>query len=754
MLLDASAGGDSVASAVIVAINGEYTQYLISKRAEATCNDPKRIRVSDISSYYGAVKRVIPDQYGRINSYQSVDTGFYHKLYKDDGTQYQSFPVVFGGDTFINRFSFKRKFPFFLDHTVGRSDGSDIALNLIGNIAYPIFFYGTNQIDVEVNFDNLGEEINVLTNFSFGTIATNLISGGTRPLIAGINIMVTIFKAYLEILGVNNINLDCYETKNLNEVGKVYLFAYGIPYFFCESRVNVDYRQAINDRAGNYYPNMGSGIPDDWLQESNVPILNDNFYIYNKTYSKQNKETNFVSLREDFDPDKACFFNYPNLTIYSERASLEETKNNWLVYRPVSKFFFPKNYGTLISIEGLEDRRILARFENKSLLYNVFATVNTSVQTAYLGNPTFFSQPPLDFAETDMGYNGTQHKFFLKTEVGHLTIDATRGQIYLYRGSQIEEISNHGLNKWFTENLQFKIKDYFPNIDIDNTFKDIGLTGIYDNKYTRFIITKRDYIPLLSDISYINGKFVRNNQQISIDDPTYFCNISWTISYNLLTQSWISFHSYIPNYYIAHPNYFETGIGKGIYKHNTAIIFNKFYDKIEDYILEYPLSFVPSEEIISSFSDYTTVFKYNSPEVYYEIEDDIYFNQAIIWNGQQCSGIRNLIPKPKGNMRANLLYPKFNPSSIEILVTKSDNLFSFNQFWDIVIDKTKPFYSRPCSIPSLDKIFDTNLDYTIKSHTKTRIRSKEAKVRLIYNGSDQYKLLSKFFITETQQSIK
>jgi hypothetical protein len=59
----------------------------------------------------------------------------------------------------------------------------------------------------------------------------------------------------------------------------------------------------------------------------------------------------------------------------------------------------------LISLDGIQNRAILARFENKSLLYNNLLTINTSnPQAAYVGNPSMFSAPPIDFAETDLGY--------------------------------------------------------------------------------------------------------------------------------------------------------------------------------------------------------------------------------------------------------------------------------------------------------------------------------------------------------------
>lgn len=728
----------------------DQSKYTLS--SAGGCDTPSQYITKDISSYYGSIKRVSIGQYGRMYSYESIDTGFYQRLINDEGEEYTSFPTIFGGDAFINRFAFKKKFPFFLDDTVAKPNQTDIALDKLGNVAYPIYFYSTDQVEGEIDLSNIDQYINILTDFDFGTIAGNIISGGVRPFAAGLGIMLRLFNGYLKVFGINNINLDCPTSTNLTEYGKVYLFAYAIPYFFTESEVNVDYRQAINELDGNYYPNVGTDIPDNWLQEVNVPINRDNSYIYNKTYSKQNKETSFTSLREDFDPNKLCQTEFPNRIIYSQKANLEETKNNWLIYRPISYFDFPKNLGGLTAVDGLEDRRLLVRFKNASQMYNVFATVNTSVQTAYLGNPTFFSQPPLDFATSDTGYFGSQHAFLLKTENGHISVDADRGQVFLFRGNQLTDISANGMSKFFAQNLPFQISKAFPGINIDNHFKDIGLTGVYDAYYSRFIITKKDYLPLVTGITYNGSFFTYQGKRIEVTDPTYFCNLSFTISYSLSTQSWISFHSYVPNYYISHSNYFETGLNQGIWRHDEGTKFNNFYGKIEDYILEYPLVDVPEEVIVGSISDETTVLKYTAPDTFFEVEEGIYFNHAVIYNKMQCTGLLNLVPKPRNNLRAYMTYPKFRADSKDILVTKSDNLFSFNTFWNIVKDPTKPFFSRSCDIPSLDRKFDTNLDYTIRSHAKARIRATENKIRLIYNTSDEYKLISKFIVTETQKS--
>ena len=200
-------------------------------------------------------------------------------------------------------------------------------------------------------------------------------------------------------------------------------------------------------------------------------------------------------------------------------------------------------------------------------------TIDTSnPQAAYIGNPRLFrGAPPIDFAETDLGYVGSQHKMLLKIPQGQITVDAKRGQVFLIQGTQVTDLSafGSGMNRFFVEHLPFLIYRSFPEVNIDNHFKGIGLHGVYDAVYDRVIISKLDYAPKSKDILYdpleqefyinniVNGLTIR--QTVNLSDEQYFCNVSWTLSFNMNTKSWISFHSYIPNWYVAENNFFYSG---------------------------------------------------------------------------------------------------------------------------------------------------------------------------------------------------
>lgn len=683
---------------------------------EGLCDNFSTILDKNISSYYGSIKTNFVNQYGQIDSYELIDTGF-NELISLTTNLASPLRDIFGGDTFITKFAYKSKLPFFIDNRVNADDESDIFYDEIGNAAYPLYWFSTDSQ-------------------SYG-------GGGT---------------SIQQFFGVKVNNFDCAADKYFYQAGKIYLFAYGIPYFWTESRVNTDLRQAYNNKEGDFFPHVDEFIPDQWLQEKNVSIQNDNTYWYNKSYSKQNKENYFSRLPDDFSTED-CAIHLQHRAIYSEQQTdlVNYRRNNWLIYRPASKFDFPQNFGRLVSLDGLENKAVLARFESKALLYNTLLTINTSnPQAAYLGNDTLFkSSPPIDYAETDMGFIGSEHKFLLRTEYGHLTADAKRGQIFLLQGTSGKEITNINVNKFFSENLPFQLKKAFPSFNIDNNYNGVGLHGVYDAMYNRALLTKLDYKPLSPDITYTGGKFFLGDLEVSLSDPLYFCNKSFTISYDFDNQAWTSFHTYLPNYYVGNNNTFYSGLPNSLWTHNdTFSLFNNYYGAIAPYILEYPYSYNGSEEILQNIKDYTRILEYTDQQTFIQT-DDVYFNKAILYNPQQCSGLLLLTKKPANNLALYGTFPKYNTDSKEILYTKSQNFYQFNTFWSLVNDKRQPLFISSCDSLSIYKeLNQSNMSYSKRSYKKEPLRGKELKVRLILDNKDNVKMISEFTLAPTQKSFK
>jgi len=178
-------------------------------------------------------------------------------------------------------------------------------------------------------------------------------------------------------------------------------------------------------------------------------------------------------------------------------------------------------------------------------------------------------------------------------------------------------------------------------------------------------------------------------------------------------------------------NYEEDGTGC-LWSHLTnQSIYNYFYGNIEPYIIEYPFSYRYQDEILQNVKDYTKAYKYfpseteqfdNNRKV--EVNDE-WFNKAVLYNGQQSTGILELIPKPENNLSAYMKYPILNEESKTILYTKSDNFYQYNTFWAIQKDDTLPLFTTPCSSKSLDKeVNQDNMNYGPKDYKKSTLRAK------------------------------
>jgi hypothetical protein len=176
-----------------------------------------------------------------------------------------------------------------------------------------------------------------------------------------------------------------------------------------------------------------------------------------------------------------------------------------LNYRPFNIYEFPKENGRLISLKDIESRQMVARFTNGFALLNSIDVIRERLapNNSFLGLGVF-EQRPLEFKRTELGYGGTQHKFIISCEFGHFWVDAKRGQIMKVdsNGQNPQEISAFkrdgrpsGMRNWFKENLPFKILRGVVGLsdtDLDNNFNGLGISGVWDSRLRRVLITKRD----------------------------------------------------------------------------------------------------------------------------------------------------------------------------------------------------------------------------------------------------------------------
>lgn len=195
-----------------------------------------------------------------------------------------------------------------------------------------------------------------------------------------------------------------------------------------------------------------------------------------------------------------------------------------------------------------------------------------------------------------------------------------------------------------------------------------------------------------------------------------------------------------------------------VWKHgDNHRLYNTYYERVEPYIIEYPFAYSYQDEILKNVKDYTRAFVHGSKEKGVDVveTDNIYFNKAILYNGQQCSGMLELVPRPTRDLKGYMTYPRYRGSSKEITFTKSDSFYQYNTFWNVLRDKGQPMFKKGCAPLSIDKeLNQVNMDYGQRTFNKAPLRAKELKIRHILDNRGNVQLLSQFVHAPTQISYK
>ena len=134
------------------------------------------------------------------------------------------------------------------------------------------------------------------------------------------------------------------------------------------------------------------------------------------------------------------------------------------------------------------------------------------------------------------------------------------------------------------------------------------------------------------------------------------------------------------------------------------------------------------------------------------------FDQAIISNSEQISGLLELSIKPKNNPVAALSFPQVLANSIKILFSKEENKYRFNQFWDITKDRgefntqiNEPMFNTKANGYEYN-INPKYINYSKAALERKRFRHNVNKVFLKKMKSGDVKLLFKISNQKVTQS--
>jgi len=636
------------------------------------------------ASHYVGIKQRQLNQYGQIpNIIQiPISTGTTNRSLDPNPTNSEP---LFNGDVYIGRYTEKNTMFFFYNWLENLPDGTEFDYRLNKMITHPKFWMDTDPFDLNEFTTSIGTAI---ANIDFNDLQT------PRDKFA--------FDRKGTVTGL-------FQIKN----AVMYLFNSGAKDFFVETEINIDYRDYDDDQEiTRHYDHREFSDLKTIFQTKY--IKSGNFYKYdyslsiNKLFNNLTAGWGNVQARY-YDPEvsETCYVYRPNRVIYSLPQSNEQVNDNWRV-------FLANNYkdfgGRVTSIEPIGNNGAIFFFDNASPIQVKGVDVLTTDQETKItiGDGGLFSQPlqNMSNAEKPHEYGSCQNRLsVINTAAGLFYMSQNQGKIFQI-GSGIVEISNVMMKWWFSKYLPYKLTEDFPDFElIDNPVVGIGCQAVFDNDNQVCFFSKKDYQlkKNLRDTVEYTGKgkdFIVNKRlRIELGDPRYFDDASWTVSYDPKSKGWISYHDWHPDLTLPSKNTFMTTKKEGLWVHaDTSESYCNFYGKDYPFEIEFTLNTKTEVHTLRNILYYMEVFKYspNSDDRFHVL--DFNFDEAIVYNSEQCSGLLSLNLLPKNNAPEIVTYPRVNPTNIDILYSKEEQKYRFNQFWDVTDNRGE---------------FDTDIERTI-----------------------------------------
>ena len=259
----------------------------------------------------------------------------------------------------------------------------------------------------------------------------------------------------------------------------------------------------------------------------------------------------------------------------------------------------------------------------------------------------------------------------------------------------------------------------------------------------------------VKDYSYISGREISTVESVEQE-------LCWTISYSLKNNSWVSYHSYLPNFYINVPESFfswKHGVN-GIWKHGAQGSYQKFYNILQPHVIEYVSNKTPLVTRVWDYLQLQTNCKVYDNSLKEFIEDtNTTFNKAILYNTRQCSGELDLVVKQEDLGGTDYMINQVvNTNSNMVILDKNERDWFINDLRDIRVDYNKPIWNSSSEAVKpytyIDKVLNTSTLDVNKDWTQLEsFRDKYLVIRLIFDKFADKKLITNFSVENEQQSF-
>jgi hypothetical protein len=601
--------------------------------------------------------------------------------------------ILFGGDTYIGRYTEKNTFFYFYDWLYGQPDDTPFNYRAKYLGLYPRYWADFSRYDIDGLIPSMLQKLAQPSQWDTPNNQANLEQEAPG------NISLQNLISIPSLTG-NSGNRLSFSIRR----GFMYLFNSGVRDFYVESDINVDQRDW-----GELDEQKHFEVLSDLKRLFDTRIIKfGNYYKIDPSVSLSKLYYSVVSWGNmqdrQYSPEVAalCYKYLPNRVIYSLPTVLEGKKDGWRIYLPNNYRDF-KSKVTAIRPIGKNGALMLFDRDSPTMIQGTETLESDTGTKITVGDGALFNKPLQALVNTDQSYEygSCQDKFsILNTPTGIYWVSQSLGKIFTVSNG-LEEISASGMRWWFGKFLPYRILEDFPNFEaVDNPVVGVGCQASYDNNFLMIYFTKKDYelrkdLPAGVTVTYVGGiDFIVKSgsrvtgTKIKLGDPTYFNDVSWTISYDPKTKSWISFHDWHPTMMIASNQNFITINNNTFWRHNDRTdSYCNYYGVNYPFQVEYVVDTGQTVNTLKSIEYILESYIYDTDGIDRFQLLDFNFDELTVYNSEQVSGQLRLNMAPKDNPFGRLNYPTAFASYIDIMYEKVEQKFRVNQFWDITADR-------------------------------------------------------------------
>lgn len=520
---------------------------------------------------------------------------------------------------------------------------------------------------------------------------------------------------------------------------------------FCSNNIELRHEGNYNngtDDVERIYPILGGDMQnleangwtytyassvEKWID---LPSIIDNYYGqnnegYNSDYTSLNDLKASLIYNSTIEYNN-IFLNRIHLSFPNQDESL---MIGWRKFMDGNYKEIHRNKGRIIVLKATDDI-IYIQCENSLFMAKVKDSFTTQSGELALKEGDIFDREPKEVLNDDDGEIGCQNIFgAIITAYGYIVCDQLNASIYILKDG-IKDISYVSIKNYLSKNI--KVDRY------DNPFTKGGIILGIDQEFKRLILTKKD-----SDvIGIVEGDDIEGERVKS-----------FTFSYDLNRDYWLSQHSYIPDYMfnsngklysikndkvpegIIIESDFKVGV---VYTHNNRDLMLTYYrelynnngvlgirritwDSIVDVLYH---SFIVEGELVGG-NEYKIFNSLLWTSSTYDLDDRRIYDETIdrvaLYNESQCSG----------ELEVNKNNSWFdNETGREIYES-----WNFNDIRDAVIDNKAKFLDKNYNFIS------TNISKNLKSWFEySEFISKFMVARLISNKSNRRTVISNVYI--------